>query len=166
MPEPSGPDPSAEEGPYALLYRSIASPGLTERDLLEILTRALRANARSSVTGLLLYTGATTDALPPKEPGGPSGLFAQWIEGPRETIRALYGRIEGDPRHFDCEVVAEGPSETLTGKPGRLFPHWSMALERPATVPTALAEYLAYYNRYVETYGVGHPLRRWRRPVG
>lgn len=43
----------------------------------------------------------------------------------------------------------EGFSEDLVGREARLFPQWSMALERSPTLPTTFGAFLAYYHLYV-----------------
>ena len=84
---------------YALLYRSRAVRPLTETDLAQLALRSASQNASDAVTGLLLYA----------EPVGSEGLFVQWVEGAESAVVALYERIREDPRHTDCEVIAEGP---------------------------------------------------------
>ena len=90
------------------------------------------------------------------------GHFAQWLEGPEEAVRDLSRRISADPRHEDCETTAEGPTGALVGRDARLFPHWSMALERPSTLPFSVEAFLAYYLAYAGEIGLSHPLRRQR----
>lgn len=76
---------------------------------LEFLLNQSRANnQRLAITGLLLNT--------------PDGRFLHVLEGPREAVRALYyQRIAHDPRHYNCQVIGEGPSAV------RSFPHSPLA---------------------------------------
>ena len=76
-------------------------------------------NLRRKVTGLLLYK---------------QGSFMQALEGEEDTVRGLYGRICGDPRHHDVSTLAE------IGVAERQFPDWSMKFEvlkeeKTASVP-------------------------------
>ena len=66
----------------------------------------------------------------------------QWIEGERAAVRALYAHIRDDPRHADCEVIAEGPTEDLVGRDGRLFPGWDMHLVHLGELPVTLEGFL------------------------
>lgn len=90
---------------YQILYRSQATYRPSEAQLQEMLVLARLHNARQQITGLLLYS---------------EGLFVQVIEGPEEAIRALYARIQRDPRHTQVETVSEGLL------PRRQFAEWSM----------------------------------------
>lgn len=122
---------------YAVLYQSRAARGLDASDLRDILETAVVRNAAHDVTGLLVYGEMA------KLPGVP-GLFVQWLEGPEASVRALYERIAGDPRHADVETVAEGPTEAFTGTDARLFPAWAMAVKRLSDVPATLHGFLEY----------------------
>ena len=48
-------------------------------------------------------------------------MFLQYLEGNRDSVLALYGRICADMRHEGCKVVVKQTSQE------RIFPHWSMA---------------------------------------
>lgn len=134
---------------YALLYRSSAAVEVTDGVVLDILTTSLRNNARLGITGLLLYVSPSAAPLPAGRGLG-VGRFAQWLEGPEASVRSLYyDRIAVDARHRECRVNAEGLTGDLLGQNLRLFPQWSMALERPPTPLESLDGFLAYYRRYV-----------------
>jgi hypothetical protein len=60
---------------------------------------------RQQITGALLIYG---------------DWFAQVLEGPEAPVRALYAKIETDPRHEKVSVIQSGPA-------GRLFARWAMA---------------------------------------
>ena len=144
------PDPSAEAAPlYALLYRSVASAALTVGDVLDIFETSKRRNAQRGVTGLLLYTGVSLGAVEtPRPTGGPLpddpspdgrvDQFVQWLEGPEDAVRELYGAISRDPRHHGCEVLLAGPSAELVGSTNRLFPDWSMRFGRVPALPVTV----------------------------
>ncbi len=141
--------PSEHDAPlHALLYRSVATPRITDRDLHDILLKSMRANSRRSVTGLLLYSGGLY---------GHQRLFVQWLEGPEPAVSETYGRICRDPRHSDLEVFARGRLADLV-QGHRLFPHWSMSVDMPGTLPTTPAGFEAY----ARARGSTHPLRARR----
>lgn len=48
------------------------------------------------------------------------GRFVQALEGPEDAVRALYARIQRDPRHARVLTVRAGPG------PRRYFADWSM----------------------------------------
>jgi len=71
-----------------------------------MLKEANERNAKSGVTGMLLYK---------------DGQFMQVLEGPEEAVKATFRRIELDSRHHGIMVLVKGPAED------RRFPNWSMA---------------------------------------
>ena len=142
------PSPPAAPPTYALLYRSVASDGLTVGDVLHIFADSKQRNASRDVTGLLLYTGVSlgpsepVSADAPPEASASSGRvdrFLQWLEGPEPAVRALYDRILQDPRHHSCERLAEGPLAELTGRDERLFPTWSMRFGEVPALPVSVS---------------------------
>lgn len=59
----------------------------------------------------------------------------QFLEGPEAPIRALYARIERDPRHTAVALLADGSATA------REFPDWAMgfaATQFDLTYPGAL----------------------------
>lgn len=92
---------------YHILYRSRATSRPTEADLQQLLGHARAHNARTHITGLLLYS---------------DGRYVQVLEGPQDEVQAVYARILRDPRHTQVVTVSEGI------RPARCFPSWSMAL--------------------------------------
>ena len=97
-----------ELGLVSLLYvsRSSIEESQGQKQLEDIITVAVARNARSGVTGALLYTGAH---------------FAQVLEGPRKAVSELMHSIERDNRHRDVTTVR---SDHLRQ---RLFADWAMA---------------------------------------
>jgi hypothetical protein len=81
---------------HQLIYFSRRAPDSSISTIEFICERAFAANRASGITGLLLYN---------------SNLFLQFIEGPREAVRALYARIRQDERHYDVNVIWENESE-------------------------------------------------------
>lgn len=105
---------------YQILYHSRAVAPFSETELETLLARARAFNGQHNITGLLLYS---------------NGLFVQAFEGPEAPMRALYARIQADPRHTQVVTVNEGP------EPARRFPDWQMGFGHvgPEQVDEALA---------------------------
>ncbi len=92
-------------GLWELVYLSEADFGLGKNDLEDIVAVSQRNNAQENITGMLLYS---------------SGLFIQALEGDRDSVTALFGRISDDRRHHDVELIVDRPIER------RSFGSWSM----------------------------------------
>ena len=104
---------SARAGPqippvsvHQLVYVSSAKVPFDTPALLDLLAVARRNNPRSGITGQLLYK---------------DGNFMQLIEGEEVAVRALFARIERDPRHGGVIVLLDHVV------PEREFSDWSMA---------------------------------------
>jgi len=98
----------------SLIYVSTSVKLLSDEELLDILKVSRENNSGKDITGLLLYKG---------------GNFMQVLEGPDESVEALYKKIEADPRHKDLNVLSREQIST------RQFPAWQMAfqdLDNPA----------------------------------
>jgi len=93
---------------YFLIYVSSATHEMNHEELAEILDTARKENAKSSITGMLLY----------KE-----GNFMQMLEGKKERVLKLYEKIKNDPRHKDVITVIERE------EPIRSFPDWTMGFQ-------------------------------------
>jgi hypothetical protein len=89
-----------------LLYRSKANNTLGSLHLFNMLSEARSRNAALGITGHLLYT---------------EEVFVQCIEGPTESISALWDSLQRDARHHDIELLARGPIQE------RRFSDWNMA---------------------------------------
>jgi hypothetical protein len=79
---------------FHVLYRSRATQAPTPADLQVLLEQARTYNAQQQLTGLLLYS---------------DGQFVQLVEGPEAAVRALYARIQADPRHTQVVTLRQGP---------------------------------------------------------
>ncbi len=92
---------------HQLLYvsRNLIPEDRLDSEVEQILATAHGFNPTRGITGSLLVSRDT---------------FAQVLEGPKEAVEALYRRLEGDPRHADCAVLAAGPVAA------RRFGEWSM----------------------------------------
>ncbi len=89
-----------------LVYCSRASADVAEADVERIIAAARRHNPALGITGMLVFG---------------SGVFFQWLEGPRSGLSQLMALLHADPRHHDMVVLneVEEPRE-------RLFPDWDM----------------------------------------
>ncbi len=91
---------------YNLVYCSRATGGVDEATVDSIIAIAQRVNPVKGITGLLVFG---------------SGIFFQWLEGPREHVLQLMANIRNDPRHDTIIALSEVEE---VGE--RLFPEWSM----------------------------------------
>lgn len=90
---------------FFLTYVSTASQDFSKADLNELLAQCRKNNAQLGITGMLLYK---------------DGNFMQVLEGEESTVRSIYAKIGGDPRHKGEIVLQQGTLEE------RQFPGWSM----------------------------------------
>jgi CheY-like chemotaxis protein len=102
---------------FQLLYYSLATKPLSEGELYELLSQARQSNAARQITGVLVYQ---------------HGRYVQVLEGPEAEVRALYARIQQDPRHTQVVTISEATNSR------RYLAQWRMALGR-ASIP-ALAQ--------------------------
>ena len=96
-----------------LAWSSIPSSSFSAARLNEIVAPSRRNNARSHVSGVLLFTGAD---------------FLAILEGDDRDLDDLWLRLERDERH--CDVTRIG--NELCGE--RWFPEWMMAYMDHAVV--------------------------------
>lgn len=93
---------------YNVVYCSRATAGVDDAEVQRIIATARRCNAQHGITGMLVFG---------------SGIFFQWLEGPRDNVTALMALLRKDRRH---ENVVELSAEEDIGE--RLFPTWDMEL--------------------------------------
>ena len=93
---------------YNVVYCSHASAGVDSAAVDAIIATSRRRNPPLGITGLLVFG---------------SGVFFQWIEGPKEHVVRLMDLISSDPRHET--VVTLSTSEEVRE---RIFPNWDMEL--------------------------------------
>ena len=86
----------------------------------KIIATAKHHNPRFGITGLLVFG---------------SGIFFQWLEGPRDNITSLMQIITADPRHSSVVLISE-ENEVRD----RLFPDWDMELVEAADIRDVLAD--------------------------
>lgn len=105
---------------YNLVYCSRASAGVDEAAVHKIIATARHWNPVHGVTGMLVFG---------------SGIFFQWLEGPREAVLGLMARIKADPRHgrvVQLSAVEESRE--------RLFPTWDMEFVQADNIRDVLAD--------------------------
>jgi hypothetical protein len=95
-----------EELLYNSVYCSRASAGVGDADVQRIVAASHRNNPARGITGLLVFG---------------SGIFFQWLEGPREHVQQLMQILHADTRHQDV-LLLEAEEELRE----RLFPAWDM----------------------------------------
>ena len=93
----------------AIAYVSQARPDLAPQELDLLLADATAFNRMAGVTGVLMFDGER---------------FLQYLEGPRDGLDSVYGRVLNASRHHGVRQLAAGAVST------RWFPHWTMANRR------------------------------------
>jgi hypothetical protein len=93
---------------YNLVYCSRAVAGVDAAVVDSIIAVARRRNPVNGITGLLVFG---------------SGIFFQWLEGPRDRVTQLMTNIKRDTRHDTVVPLSE--SEEVRE---RMFPDWDMEL--------------------------------------
>lgn len=108
---------------HRLIYASRQNqpPERLDEEVAAIIATSIRNNRSVSVTGLLLVH---------------DGWFLQALEGPYKAVMTTYGRIVGDARHLDPQVIAAGPAED------REFGDWNMCARHVGVADDAILETL------------------------
>lgn len=120
---PFGDEPAHSAGLrplYHTVYCSRASLGIDEPAVDRIIASAHRLNPARGITGLLVFG---------------SGIFFQWIEGPRDNVLELMATLKADPRHRDMVTLEESEEARE-----RLFPDWSMELVSATDIRAVLID--------------------------
>ncbi len=107
---------------YNMVYCSRATEGVDDAAVSHIIETARRCNPAQGITGLLVFG---------------SGIFFQWLEGPRDNVMQLMSNLKKDPRHED--VVQLSAVEEVRE---RLFPEWDMELVTGADIRDVLVDAL------------------------
>lgn len=108
---------------YNVVYCSRACASVDEVAVTRIIETSRQHNQRHSITGLLVFG---------------SGIFFQWLEGPRAQVEQLMARLKTDARHR--EVVPLSESEEVRE---RLFSGWAMERVSPDDIREVLEDALA-----------------------
>ncbi len=93
---------------YNMVYCSRAAPGVDDAAVDRIIESSRRWNPAQGITGLLVFG---------------SGIFFQWLEGPRYSVMELMAKLQTDTRHGS--IVLLSSTEEVRE---RLFPDWDMEL--------------------------------------
>jgi len=93
---------------FNLVYASTVTDGVSSTDVDDIISASHRNNSLAGITGILVVG---------------SGIFFQWIEGPKEAVMSLVKLIETDRRHELMTVLST--DEEIRE---RIFPSWDMEL--------------------------------------
>ncbi len=88
-----------------VMYLSKGRRSISQQELLDMCSEFAAKNSKVGVTGVLIRIG---------------NYFVQIIEGPREQILELLGKIKRDPRHSDLTVITQHADNK------RVFAQWSM----------------------------------------
>lgn len=94
-----------------------------QAELSLLLAQSREKNAKTNITGILMYA---------------DGTFIQALEGERKDVDDLYEVIQRDIRHKNVIEIVSGFEEKRT------FPDWLMAFLAPA--PGKMAELTGYIN--------------------
>jgi hypothetical protein len=108
----------AEPSLYNLIYCSLAVPNIETGQVEKIIAAAKHHNPLFGITGLLVFG---------------SGIFFQWLEGPKASIQKLMDIIATDPRHSNVVVLSEEDEIR-----DRLFPDWDMELVEASEISDVL----------------------------
>jgi len=112
---------------FQYIYTSTETQEFSAADLKKLLLRARLRNHEANVTGILVYH---------------DGNFLQALEGDETAVRAIFSRIEKDPRHAEVRILHSNGS---LGK-RRLFGDWSMAFADAHDAPLLLNGFIDLKN--------------------
>ena len=107
---------------FNLVYCSQVSEGVDGSDVDAIIASSRRRNAALGITGILVFG---------------SGVFFQWIEGPKAEVMDLVKLIESDRRH-EMMVTLSTDEEVRE----RIFPSWDMELVDAENIQEVLQDAL------------------------
>jgi len=105
---------------HHIVYCSQAAQHMDKEALEKLITTARHHNPRYGITGLLVFG---------------SGIFFQWLEGPRDNVTSLFKIISADPRHFDVVLLTKEDEFRE-----RLFPNWDMELVAAEDISAVLED--------------------------
>lgn len=112
---------------YVIIYVSSAVRLFSDAELRALLKKSRENNARSGITGLLLYR---------------EGNFMQLLEGEKKAVEEKFERISRDPRHRGLIVLLRGE------EPERHFADFSMGFRN---LNSDAIRDLPGYNEFLNT---------------
>jgi len=107
---------------YNVVYCSRATAGVDDAAVDRIIATSRRWNPARGITGLLVFG---------------SGIFFQWVEGPRDNVLELMAAIKTDSRHKN--IISLASTEEVRE---RLFPDWDMELVTACEIRDVLLDAL------------------------
>jgi hypothetical protein len=120
---------------FQLAYLSVTTDQFEEdTDIDAILQVAHRKNADSGITGMLLYKG---------------GVFLQLLEGGRNDVLNLFGRIAADLRHTNLKILAKQENQE------RLFPEWTMGYRKIEDIDIKQLNDIATWSTFMDKTKLG-----------
>jgi hypothetical protein len=105
---------------HHIVYCSQAAQHMDKAALEKIIATARHHNPRFGITGLLVFG---------------SGIFFQWLEGPRDNVTSLFKIISADPRHSNVVLLTDEDEFRE-----RLFPNWDMELVAAEDISVVLED--------------------------
>lgn len=105
---------------HHIVYCSQAAQHMGEESINQIIATARHNNPRNGITGLLVFG---------------SGIFFQWLEGPKDNLTRLFKMISADPRHANVVLLTKEDEFRE-----RLFPNWDMELVAASDISAVLED--------------------------
>ena len=105
---------------HHIVYCSRAVNDMDKDALEKIIDTAKHHNPRFGITGLLVFG---------------SGIFFQWLEGPKDNVSSLFKIICADPRHSNVVLLTKEDEIRE-----RLFPNWDMELVAATDISAVLED--------------------------
>jgi len=105
---------------HHIVYCSRAVNDMDKDALEKIIDTAKHHNPRFGITGLLVFG---------------SGIFFQWLEGPKDNVSSLFKIISADPRHSNVVLLTKEDEFRE-----RLFPNWDMELVAATDISAVLED--------------------------
>jgi hypothetical protein len=107
---------------HNVVYCSRAAAAVDDAAVARIIASSRRYNPTHGITGLLVLG---------------SGIFFQWLEGPRDNVTQLMAMLKTDARHDSIVLLSE--TEEVRE---RLFPDWDMELVSATDIRDVLRDAL------------------------
>jgi hypothetical protein len=105
---------------HNIVYCSQAAQHMDEEALEKIIATARHHNPIYGITGLLVFG---------------SGIFFQWLEGPKDNVTSLFEIISADLRHSNVVLLTKEDEFRE-----RLFPNWDMELVAAEDISAVLED--------------------------